>query len=156
MKLFALVILMTLAIGCGGDDSDSDSSDAASVEGDWWYWNAEQGCGLGINIVGSEYSSRFICPTSSTAGVAELESGTFVISGNQATATPKQRTCPTVGSTETYTYTVTDKTLSLRTDSAVIILDKNDDSSDDNESSAAAVTFGCFDTGTFVEHPMTP
>jgi hypothetical protein len=152
MKIVSIVGVALLTAACSSGSS-SGSSGSNSIDGNWLYTDAAGtgGVGLTFNADGT-YVLTELVETSSTSFNAQVEDGTFTVSGNTITETPQKSSCPGPVPVHQLTYSFQGSNLAVTDSSAVVVLQPNTATA-----SNAAIVIGCFDANNnFTAQPLAP
>jgi len=147
MKSGLVIAVALLAVAC----SSASGGGSPSLDGTWYYVNAAGTAGIGatFNQDGS-YVAEDLALTSSTSANVRAEKGTFSVSGNAITLTPKESSCPGPDPIYHLSYSFQGSNLELAEPSGGVVLQP-----DTQTASNAAITFGCFDSsGNFTPEPL--
>jgi hypothetical protein len=107
------------------------------------------GLGVIFNSDGT-YTFTELELTSSTSANAQIETGTFTVSGATITATPKEWSCPGPDAVYSLSYSFQGSSLNLSQPSGIIILQQNT-----STASSGAIAIGCIDSsGNFKAEPL--
>ena len=142
------MIAAVLASAC----SSGSGGGSPSLDGKWEYIDSAGTAGDGVTFNSDgTYVLQVLQLTSSTSGNDEVEKGTFTVSGNTITATPKEWSCPGPDTVSTMTYSFQGSSLALALPSGILILQPNTSPPATN----ASIVIGCFDSsGNFKPEPL--
>ena len=147
-KAMVTAFLVALTAAC----SSGSGGGSPSLTGTTWeYANSAGTAGEGVvfNTNGT-YALLVLQLTSSSSGNVQEETGTYVVSGNTITVTPKEWTCPGPDPVYSATYSFQGSSLAITEPSGVVIFQP-----DDQMASMAALTHGCFSSsGAFTAMPL--
>jgi len=143
------LILLGLGVGCGGGDSPEDA-----LVGDWILANAADTAGAGLTFKSDgSYVASTLAVKSSTSYLAEVEKGTFSVSGKTIFFSPTEYSCPEADPPYSFEYTAKGDTLTLTDPSDIFAFSRNTAPA----SAGAVITIGCFQPGgSFVASPLAP
>jgi hypothetical protein len=157
MQKTLIGFLFLAAIGCS-----SGSSDSEMIVGSWFVgaapnWASNLGP-IGTTVLigftsDGQYSASKVQIASTTVANAEVETGTYTVSGSTLTTVPEQWTCPFDDPTSTVSISFVGGDLELNTSSGTVSLQKTTES----VVPVSELRDGCFDSsGSFTEGPVGP
>jgi hypothetical protein len=149
MKTIAIASLLALAACSGG----SSGSGQPSLYGNWMYVDSQGTAGVGVSFKSDgTYVLYQLSLTSSSSALAEIETGTFTVSGNTITSTPEQWSCTGPDGVSSVSYSFSGNDLVITTASGIVSLQPDNATASDS----FVITIGCFDgkTGAFTKQPL--
>ena len=147
MKLSLISLSLIVAVvSCGGGSSNQDN-----FQGNWIEQSADGLEGNALSVSGDNYVSSFIVITSATTANVQTEGGTFASGPDEFDTFPTKSTCAGAHS-EAVQATLSGDTLVLGLPQGIITFQKNGAEPAAN----FVLTYGCFDTGTFVPSNLSP
>jgi len=164
VKQFCVLVVLASGSGCGGGDGGGGvgvvgvGSGAPQPSGDWVFSSPDGTAGAALDLgPGDTYTVLIGTITSSgqnsATANAQVETGTFAVTGNQITFTPKQSTCPGPAPVRVDTYSFSGQNLVLAGPAGIVSFAPNNSSS----TATVGLTFGCFsDAGVFMASPLAP
>lgn len=148
--LAALSIALGAGLGCG----QAHETNAERLIGTWEYINADQSSVFQLKFMAATYVSQQIELTSTASGDDEIETGSYVATETQITATPGAWSCPGPDPVGLIGYSFTAAgNLEIATPSGTTILSRDTAPASSN----TALTYGCIQPdGSFAAAPLAP
>jgi hypothetical protein len=149
MRTLILLAGLVSIVGCGGSSSPGDR-----LVGNWLYVASSGNAGIAADYSSNgTYVAALMVLTSTTTAEAQVEKGTYSVSGDQLTSVPTEWTCPGPDAIDTATFSFSGSDLLISTSSGVIALTPNTAPVD----TSFVLTYGCFDSsGNFTASPLAP
>ena len=151
-KILGFWLLAGLSIGLGCEAAPETNVDR--LIGTWEYVNADQSTVFQLKFMATAYVSQQITLTTTASGDDEIETGSYVATETEITATPAAWSCPGPDPIGVIGYSFTAAgSLEITTPSGVTILSRDTAPASNN----TALTYGCIQSdGSFVAAPLAP
>lgn len=158
----SLFILLVLVIGCGRDDNKNTPTPVITntLNGtEWLLEDQDSGKYYFLQVKESSYILGTMYFTSANTTLAEAEAGTITFpTTNTLGFTPSKSSCKGVKAgamkTKSVNYTVTDKSLTMSSNSSTAVFTRIYSNDDDAEDSDLVITYGCFVNTEFINNPI--